>query len=554
MSKRRYAGRLPRRLSAMWIRPFGTWVVAAVAVFLVTLQLTIGVSGASPLWGKLIPGPHAVGFRAIEKYDYSRTYQPKRDYFGAALPGERARPLQICMWYPGRPKAGAGPVVLNEYNFVTPEDAEFYQILGGLQNREIAVLFPALGNDMDAVLQALAIEMTAVKNADPAGGAFPLIIYQGDLNTGLVENAVMCEYLASHGFVVAAAQAPGPAALRSEPNASSLEIMAEDMGFVLAALRDFDFIDRARVGVLGYRAGSVAAMLLQMRNFDIDAAALVEYPLGDSEIGQAAARNPHYDVVRATVPLLFLYSAPEDDRDKAVLEPFKYSSRWWLRFGSPEVVGLTTYGLLPAAMIGGAAPPAEGSPRPAEGSPSPADTYEAACRYVLHFFAGHLNGSAESLAFLGRPPAENGLAPGLASAGKMDAVERPPTQDEFMAMLDQGKVDVATGLYEKFKSLDSATPFFAEAAMNVMGYRHLQRGMAQEAIAIFKMNADAHPGSANCWDSLAEAYMASGDSTHALECVQKVIEVLPNDTNLTENLRQAIQTNVEHYMQMLKPE
>lgn len=35
-------------------------------------------------------GPYGVGFQTIERYDYSRAFRPKKDYFGERQVGERA--------------------------------------------------------------------------------------------------------------------------------------------------------------------------------------------------------------------------------------------------------------------------------------------------------------------------------------------------------------------------------------------------------------------------------------------------------------------------------
>ena len=67
----------------------------------------LGLGQAPPLWGKIKPGPYAVGFRTIEKYDYSRTFQPAKDYFGNPVPGQTARPIQVCYWYPAEPNSSA---------------------------------------------------------------------------------------------------------------------------------------------------------------------------------------------------------------------------------------------------------------------------------------------------------------------------------------------------------------------------------------------------------------------------------------------------------------
>jgi len=87
--------------------------------------------------------------------------------------------------------------------------------------------------------------------------------------------------------------------------------------------------------------------------------------------------------------------------------------------------------------------------------------------------------------------------------------------------------------------------------MNYAGYRMLQRGRTAEAVALFKMNAETYPQSANCWDSLAEASMANGDNDLALQCIETLIETLPDDTNLTPELREALETNAVRYKEQL---
>ena len=50
-----------------------------------------------------------------------------------------------------------------------------------------------------------------------------------------------------------------------------------------------------------------------------------------------------------------------------------------------------------------------------------------------------------------------------------------------------------------------------EAVINRMGYRRMNAGDLDGAIALFRRNAETYPGSANVHDSLGEAYLARGD-------------------------------------------
>jgi len=78
-----------------------------VSVLSILVLTETGLGQAPPLWGEIKPGPYAVGFRTIEKYDYSRTFQPAKDYFGNPVPGQTARPIQVCYWYPAEPNSSA---------------------------------------------------------------------------------------------------------------------------------------------------------------------------------------------------------------------------------------------------------------------------------------------------------------------------------------------------------------------------------------------------------------------------------------------------------------
>jgi hypothetical protein len=498
----------------------------------------------APLWGGLEPGPYAVGFMASEEYDHARTFQPKRDYFGTVLEGERARPIQICMWYPADAPSDEMPVVLSDYAFVPPDDLRFYEFLAAVQNREIRLLHQILAGNQVAVLEALSTGMKGIKDAKPAEGAFPLLIYHSNFNRGIAENAVMCEYLASQGFVVATTHSFAQSAVTTEPGLASLETMVRDIEFMIAALRGMDFIDHGKLGVFGHGAGGLAALLLQMRNYDVDAVGVLEPGYAGSDHVDILTGNPYYDVGRMSVPLLEAHASSETAEEESFVEWLRYSSRLSLEFPGAHRIGLTSYGLLPPAFL------TSGAPEPSTN----VATHGNLCRYVLAFFDAYLNGAEPSLAFLGRSPEENGMDPAGLELTRVQGAQRPPTQDEFLGMLEEGRIDTAAYLFERFTAEEPDLVLFPEPTMNYMGYRYLQQGMVPQAIAIFKMNAETYPLSANCWDSLAEAYIASGDNEHAIECVERVLEVLPDDANASPELKETLRANAERYMQMLKEE
>ncbi|TYC16987.1 tetratricopeptide repeat protein [Bizionia gelidisalsuginis] len=75
--------------------------------------------------------------------------------------------------------------------------------------------------------------------------------------------------------------------------------------------------------------------------------------------------------------------------------------------------------------------------------------------------------------------------------------------------------DKALKGYLQIQVEDSASIFIEEKKFNTYGYETLRNDAFDDAIAIFKMNVALYPESANVYDSLADAYLKSGDSLDA---------------------------------------
>jgi len=70
-----------------------------------------------------------------------------------------------------------------------------------------------------------------------------------------------------------------------------------------------------------------------------------------------------------------------------------------------------------------------------------------------------------------------------------------------------------------------------EKAMIILGYKYLRNGRPAEAVAAFKINAEAHPESWNAWDSLAEGHLVAGDQEKAETFYAKSIGLNPKNEN-----------------------
>jgi len=90
--------------------------------------------------------------------------------------------------------------------------------------------------------------------------------------------------------------------------------------------------------------------------------------------------------------------------------------------------------------------------------------------------------------------------------------------------LKDGEYDKALIGYLDIQKQDSTSVFIEETDFNRLGYNFLREKHYQDAINVFKINVALYPESDNVYDSLAEAYLKSGDSLQAFVNYSKAFE------------------------------
>ncbi|NQV54004.1 MAG: DUF2911 domain-containing protein [Flavobacteriales bacterium] len=85
----------------------------------------------------------------------------------------------------------------------------------------------------------------------------------------------------------------------------------------------------------------------------------------------------------------------------------------------------------------------------------------------------------------------------------------------------QGKADDATEI--RTNALAVAT----EGELNTYAYQLMNQGKNEEAIKVFKANADNNPESANAWDSLGEGLFLSGNKKESVQYFKKALSLNP---------------------------
>jgi cyclase len=141
--------------------------------------------------------------------------------------------------------------------------------------------------------------------------------------------------------------------------------------------------------------------------------------------------------------------------------------------------------------------------------------------------------------------------------------------DTLYALLDEGRALSAvnqlrkefahSGLpammsrYREIRSSGKSTPYFIESDLNNWGYSLLGEGKTEAALAVFTINTELFPGSANTWDSLGEACMAAGDEKSAITNYEKSLQLNPQNANAVEQLKKRRAQELNENLKLLQP-
>ncbi len=121
--------------------------------------------------------------------------------------------------------------------------------------------------------------------------------------------------------------------------------------------------------------------------------------------------------------------------------------------------------------------------------------------------------------------------------GKSVDLPKKPISLPIGKAITQQNSENAKELYYKLKTNKFDSYDFSEKSLNNLGYDILVRYNFDDAIAIFKLNTQAYPESANTWDSLGDGYFWKGDKENAVKSYKKALEIDPNKMNSINRLK-----------------
>lgn len=513
----------------------------------VVLALAFQVStyaGSTMRWDGLKPGPYAVGFRAEGTRDETRSFGRRKGYDGTLYKGDLGRPVEVLVWYPAERAAGAEAMQYGDYVVYRAFELDFRPLTPerkGVALSAYEAMLTGLGAGRGDVGKLLEERTSAVSDAVPAVGSFPVIVYAPSFGSDAFENFILCEFLASHGYIVAASPSVGAQAREMTQDAAGLQAQVRDVEFLIGFMRSYPNADIDRLGVAGFSWGGLADVVAALDDARVGAVVSLDGSIRSKRGLEVARYSPSFAPDNLRVPFLLMLSGQpagvETVRDLSFYDALKYSDACLLTLKSLQHRNFASQFTLEAGLV----------PRTAKETNTPAVTrgYEAVCDYALNFFDAHLKGLGQAAAYLARKPAANGFPVDVASLTCRKALKAPPTEGQFLKILVDEGPRRGKEIWKQVEKDNPSYRLFKEATLNRLGYDLLQHREIAKAIGVFELNTQAFPNSANTYDSLGEAYLRAGNLAAAETSYRKALGHLAGDPALDDAARTMMRRHIE---------
>ena len=502
-----------------------------VTIFLILLQVDFLFGQTSLQQIDLNNGKYQVGFLHYTTSDSTRTYSRIYDYSNAKI----ARPIPISIWYPAdQNKEGATPLKVLDYLRILSEEEEWEH----LPDEHILNWFyyantPANQNHLKE-------KTTAYPKLAFTNGKFPVVVYAPSLLASSIENFALCEYLASHGYMVIASPSRGTETRWFTNNgAKEMETQARDVEFLIKEVAKLPNANTHKIAVMGFSLGGPTNIIAQTRNKNIKAVVSLDgseryrYPLLKKSPFFAASRVdvPYIHMAQKIIPEKVLKEDnidPELNTKFDLYDSISKSRAFRLRFHNLSHSYFSTLGVLFQNR----------DKRQDKSDAEIMESYKWVSVYALNFLNAFLKDDATALAFIENNPSDNGIKEGLISY-----TSKQPKRDafSFQDFNDLAAKQRYKNLMELYLSIKEKNPSFQlpEGNLNTLGLQLvINPETSEQGIPVLLLATELYPNSANLFDSLAEAHLFLGNTEKAIESFKKSLELNAQNQNAIQRLQQ----------------
>jgi len=298
-------------------------------------------------WGDLQAGPYPVGFSVENHYDTGRNFRQLKNQDTLSI----HRPIQLALWYPAVSGKNKEKVTVGDYLVMEFNEHDFERRYDLEEKKE--KLFEKMGRhgaSRSGLEKIVSSPTKANKRMLPAKGPFPLIIFVQGGGRPAHSAFLLCEYLASYGFVVATMPAVGSQSWAKDRGMDQVLLQKNDIAFIRSLLIKRAYVGNS-LGLISFSTGAHPLTLYQMQHQNAQLAVLLDGAPSQDFLHA----SPVFDPTAFTLPSVFIQSnhgkklnVQEAQLKEDPLPFLPYCDKYFLRMMDLNHPELLTIGMLQA--------------------------------------------------------------------------------------------------------------------------------------------------------------------------------------------------------------
>jgi len=493
-------------------------LLPAFVLILVMLLNSTAKASEPVLWGGLEPGPYDVGFRVLSLVDPTRAY------------GKRvARPMQVSLWYPVAGNTARSAQSLPFADYVTLYVTPVAQQGPGTESRTEALeryrreWFPK--EPQSNVTRLLTTPTFAQRDAPPAKGPFPLVVYAPGYGAIPLTHTPTAEYLASHGYVVALSPSQGDSPAGMTFDVAGQEQQIRDIEFTIGALRNRPNIDSSRIALIGFSFGGGSAVVAAMRNPDIRAVISLDGTVAFDHTVDILRQATGYDPAKFRSSLLVLKAEGDPGEDLSIVRSLAMSDRVVIRFRGVQHHDFIASPIISSVVTG-------------KVTPSGKRAYPLVGSTMLGFLNEHMPSVHPALhSFITLTSADSAQPGDPTSEVLLPRIEAPSTQDLVSESISSSNID---GLIAAQRALERQAPgirLLTAGTLHMLGLKFLDQEHNEKALQLYEFFVEQYPQDFFALNVLGDLYRERKETAKATQYYRRSLMAKPGNAGALEGLR-----------------
>lgn len=375
----------------------------------------------------------------------------------------------------------------------------------------------------------------AFRNASARTGSFPILVYP----EGPHLNNILCEFLASYGYIVISVSRHGTLTTDFEwQTVKGIETLVQDCQFALSVVRKEFSAGGKPLAVMGTGMNASAGLVWIMRNPSIDALVSLEGGILTGYEYGLIQKSPYFDIAYVNKPMLVIHS-PHESVNPDLINHYRYADRFMLNLRYMREFYYLNFGVWEKTM-------------PGILGQAPGDTklgFEWMAQYTLYFLDWQLKQGIHGKDFFERTPEQHRVPGGLIEYQFKSGFEVPPTASALVAIKNQDGFGAMLREVKKFQQQDSLA--FSFDTYVSIGQRLISGKEYEEGCQWANAFLDNFPSAVTAHTIAGRCYLELGKKDNAVAMYTTALKLLPSDTYLQPGDRDQLKGLIEQRLRQL---